>query len=201
MPEKPLCKRRTALIGARRCRCRKLSTNLLDGYSDLIKRENVIGISKFDTKKSDLLFLIINEIKKDFESTDYYEDMYVFIRMLIHGYKSEKKFIDLIDYFLVLNSKKDLSSLEPEQQKRLSIFYKYFHLIESGEAYKRYNDNYLKDFSLRIQHLKEKADEEEKKIKDKISNLIKNEIERKLELGIKADGSARARTESQDTLA
>lgn len=74
----------------------------LDKYHNLVRRDKAMGVLELEADATDLFTSVMDNIKKDFCSDDYDENIYIFINMLTSSYRTEEIFLHLSKYFWFL---------------------------------------------------------------------------------------------------
>lgn len=102
----------------------------LDEYTLFLKQEQVLGTSGMGTEESYIMSLVIREIKKDLSRSDADKDIYVFINLLLHNYRKNPELKQMIEYFLLLYSRKNVSDIAENDKIFLSNFH---NMIQNKE--------------------------------------------------------------------
>lgn len=172
--------------------------NELSRLHQLLERDAHIGIKDFPIKETDLITVVSNNVALDVKKGDYEPMIYRFINMLITNYRNEHVFIDLVNYFMYLNSIKDIRDITDDEKPFISNCYKLMRNDKDGTL--STNNEYYEAFLERIEEIKidtDKRREEvskvafERKIEKKIEKRIKEEINKKaqeqMKMGVKVD--------------
>ena len=102
----------------------------LDKYSLFLKQEQVLGTSTMGTEESYIMSLVTQEIRKDLCKSDTNKDIYVFINLLIHNYRRSPVLMQMVEYFLLLYSRKNVNDVDENDKVFLSNFHR---LIQNKE--------------------------------------------------------------------
>lgn len=150
-------------------------------FNNMITRDELLGTSSLNPVKTDTIYYLIDEMKKDLYTDDSNEKVYIFIRMLLNSYRSVPVFEDLIDYFLTLNNLSELSSYDLNKQQKLSMYYEFFSKIRDNKI--TYEQRNLDLFNERIEQLKEQNQKAMDALKNKINEKVNSEIARQVKTG------------------
>lgn len=150
-------------------------------FNNMITRDELLGTSSLNPVKTDTIYYLIDEMKKDLYADDSNEKVYVFIRMLLNSYRNVPVFEDLIDYFLTLNNLSELSSYNINKQKKLSMYYNFFSKIRDNKI--THDQRNLDLFIERIEQLKEEKQKAMDALKNNINKKVNSEITRQIKTG------------------
>lgn len=157
--------------------CKRLSK-----YHDLLQRDKTMGVLELQANVTDLFTSVMNNIKSDFYSNDYDENIYVFINMLISSYKTEKLFMHLVKYFLVLN---DIISYHDIDFKKDIYLFHYFSMFEKDKKnYLKYDAELEKKYVNRINEIKEIKKSSDEIAKNRLIDLLNKEIDKINDMGL-----------------
>lgn len=154
----------------------------LNKYHNLLQRDKVMGVLELEADTTDLFASVMNNIKEDFYSDDYDEKIYIFINMLISSYKSEKLFIHLVNYFLILNN---IISYQEIKFEKDSYLLHYFSVFENDKKNNLIYDSKLeKRFVQRIAEISKIKRKSENRYKQNLINLLDEEISNLKDIGL-----------------
>jgi len=154
----------------------------LTKYRNLVQRDKFMGILELEADATDLFTSVMRNIKKDFSSGNYDENIYIFINMLISSYKSEERFSHLAKYFLILN---DIIPYQKIDFQNESYLLHYFAMFENDKKNNLQYDIRLENkFVKRIKEIKSTKKESENQSKQNLINLLNEEIKKYKEMGI-----------------
>ena len=102
----------------------------LDKYALFLKQEQVLGTNGMSTEASYIMSLVTQEIKKDLSKNDSKIDIYVFINLLICNYRKNPILMQLVEYFLLLYSRKKVTDIAEDDKVFLS---NYHRLLQNKE--------------------------------------------------------------------
>lgn len=102
----------------------------LDKYALFLKQEQVLGTNDMSTEASYIMSLVTQEIKKDLSKNDSNIDIYVFINLLICNYRKNPILMQLVEYFLLLYSRKNVTDIAEDDKVFLS---NYHRLLQNKE--------------------------------------------------------------------
>ena len=155
---------------------------ILKKYSRMLKRDEAMGILDVDSKVTDLVTSVVDNIKKDCESGDYNENVYEFINMLISNYRNDELFSHLVEYFLVLNGRIPLEEIDFRKKPYLLHYYSVLDKDKHHEL--SFDQQLYSDFVSRINEIKELRNKETlvqtelmNKIRDRIQEITEYEPE------------------------
>lgn len=159
----------------------------LEGCHNLIERDKALGTIDFSAEKTDLIMSIVNRIKADIKESDFDEDIYVFINLLIGSYKHEKVFKQFAEYFLYLNNIKEIDTIKEEEKPFISNCYEFMKRAVDGEL--KLNQEFMIKFEERISDVKKTKDEAKKNLnerifKEKLEEQLNEMINEKVKLGL-----------------
>lgn len=151
-------------------------------YRDLVQRDKAMGVLELEVDATDLFTSVMYNIKKDFSSRNYDENIYVFINMLISSYKSEECFSHLVKYFLVFN---DVISYRKIDLQKESYLLHYFTLFENDKNNDlKYDISLENKFVNRIEEIQSIKKKSESQSKRKLINLLNEEINKYKDMGM-----------------
>lgn len=146
----------------------------LNKYHSLLQRDKAMGVLELEADATDLFTVVMNNIKNDFSSDDYDEDIYIFINILISSYKREKLFSHLVKYFLVLNN---IISCQDINFKKEPYLLHYFSVFENDKKNSLIYDAILeKRFIERIEEIARIKRQSENRYKQNLIDLLDEEI-------------------------
>ena len=96
----------------------------LDEYALFLKQEQVLGTNSMSTEEAYIMSLVTQEIKKDLCKNDANIDIYVFINLLIHNYRKNPVLMQMVEYFLLLYSRKNANDIEEYDKVIISNYHK-----------------------------------------------------------------------------
>lgn len=154
----------------------------LNKYRNLVQRDKSMGLLELEADATDLFTSVMRNIKKDFFSGNYDENIYIFINMLISSYKSEERFLHLVKYFLVLN---DVIPYQKIDFQNESYLLHYFAMFEDDKKNNlQYDTRLEKKFINRIEEIRSIKRESENQSKQNLINLLNEEINKYRDIGI-----------------
>lgn len=157
----------------------------IEMYSRLLKRESLMGMEELDTDESDMLSKLFFQMIEDVKEKKYSTEIYSFIGMMINSYRELDIFIDLANYFLIINLMKDLDELNDKDKKMMSVYYNFFAKFnDRKKVVSSAKDSDLLKLKERIKERKEQAKNNEKKLKKNIENLINEKLANEKSKGI-----------------
>lgn len=146
-------------------------------YSKLLKRESLMGMEELNIDESDMLSELFFQMIKDVKEKDYSSEIYSFISLIIKSYRELDVFIDLSNYFLIINLMKELEELNDKDKKLMSVYYNFFVKLNDREKVESSaKDSDLLKLKERIKERKIQAKNNEKKLKKNIENLINEKL-------------------------
>ena len=146
----------------------------LNKCHSLLQRDKAMGVLELEADATDLFTVVMNNIKNDFSSDDYDEDIYIFINILISSYKREKLFSHLVKYFLVLNN---IISCQDINFKKEPYLLHYFSVFENDKKNSLIYDAILeKRFIERIEEIARIKRQSENRYKQNLIDLLDEEI-------------------------
>lgn len=153
----------------------------LNKYHNLLQRDKVMGVLELEADTTDLFTSVMNTIKEDFYSSNYDEEIYIFINMLISSYKSEKLFSHLVKYFLVLNNIISYQKVDFEKDSYLLHYFTVFENDKNNNL--NYDSRLEKRFINRIEEINVIKNESENRYRQKLINLLDEEISNLKDMG------------------
>lgn len=154
----------------------------LDKYHNLVRRDKAMGVLELEADATDLFTSVMDNIKKDFCSDDYDENIYIFINMLISSYRTEEIFLHLSKYFLVFN---DVISYKNIDLNEESYLLHYFTMFENDKKNNlKYDVSLENRFVRRIEEIKSNKRKSENKSRQNLLNLLNEEIDKYKEMGL-----------------
>ena len=154
----------------------------LNKYRNLVRRDKAMGVLELEADATDLFASVMNNIKKDFYSDNYDENIYIFINMLISSYKNEEIFLHLAKYFLVLN---DVITYKKIDLNKESYLLHYFTMFENDKKNNlKYDISLENKFVKRIEEIKNIKRKSENKSKQNLINLLDAEIDKYKDMGL-----------------
>lgn len=151
-------------------------------YRDMIQRDKAMGVLELEADATDLFTSVMDNIKKDFSSSNYDEKLYVFINMLISNYKNEECFSHLVRYFLVLN---DVISYQEVNFEEDSYILHYFSVFENDKKNNLIYDAKLeKRFIARIEEINKIKRKSVSEYKKNLIDLLDEEIGNLKDIGL-----------------
>lgn len=157
----------------------------IEMYSRLLKRESLMGMEDLDTDESDMLSKLFFQMIEDVKEKNYSSDIYSFISMMIKSYRKLDQFIDLANYFLIINLMKELEELNDEDKKIMALYYNFFSKFNDKKKIESSaKDSDLLKLKERIKERKIQAKNNEKKLKQNIESLINEKLANEKAKGI-----------------
>ena len=154
----------------------------LNKYRNLVRRDKAMGVLELEADATDLFASVMNNIKKDFYSDNYDENIYIFINMLISSYKNEEIFLHLAKYFLVIN---DVITYKKIDLNKESYLLHYFTMFENDKKNNlKYDISLENKFVKRIEEIKNIKRKSENKSKQNLINLLDAEIDKYKDMGL-----------------
>lgn len=154
----------------------------LDKYHNLVRRDKAMGVLELEADATDLFTSVMDNIKKDFCSDDYDENIYIFINMLTSSYRTEEIFLHLSKYFLVFN---DVISYKNIDLNEESYLLHYFTMFENDKKNSlKYDVSLENRFVRRIEEIKSNKRKSENKSRQNLLNLLNEEIDKYKEMGL-----------------
>lgn len=155
----------------------------LDKYSLFLKQEQVLGTSTMGTEESYIMSLVIQEIKKDLCKSDTNKDIYVFINLLIHNYRRSPVLMQMVEYFLLLYSRKNVNDVDENDKVFLSNFHR---LIQNKEqlVFQKNAFNDLLEYANKTKKVKAMA---KKEIQQQMMEKLETKMKQLLDAGIDID--------------
>lgn len=158
----------------------KFRENITQGNL-LLAKDNVLETTKLSPERTDLLNFIIEDMKSDLETLDADEEFYIFIRVIINNYKKISIIRDFSNYFLALNSFINFNDLSKKEKIKVVS---YFQFIKTQKNVKINNyEKWEELFIERIAEIKKENDIQEKKIAEKIKEIVTAEMKKQIDTG------------------
>lgn len=157
----------------------------IEQYSRLLKRESLMGMTDLDTEESDMLSKLFFQMIEDVKSKNYSSEIYDFISMVINSYRELDIFVELSNYFLIINLMKDLNELSDKEKKIMTVYYKFFmNFNDRKKIESSAKDSDLVELKERIKERKQQVKSNEKKLKKNIESLISEKLKEEKEKGV-----------------
>ena len=157
----------------------------IEMYGRLLKRESLMGMEDLDTDESDMLSKLFFQMIEDVKEKNYSSDIYSFISIMIKSYRKLDQFIDLANYFLIINLMKELEELNDEDKKIMAVYYNFFSKFNDKKIIvSSAKDSDLLKLKERIKERKIQAKNNEKKLKQSIESLINEKLANEKAKGI-----------------
>lgn len=135
----------------------------IEQYSRLLKRESLMGMTDLDTEESDMLSKLFFQMIEDVKSKNYSSEIYDFISMVINSYRELDIFVELSNYFLIINLMKDLNELSDKEKKIMTVYYKFFmNFNDRKKIESSAKDSDLVELKERIKERKQQVKSNEK---------------------------------------
>ena len=96
----------------------------LDEYALFLKQDQVLETNGMSTEEAYIMSLVIQEIKKDLCKNDANIDIYIFINLLIHNYRKNPVLMQMVEYFLLLYSRKNVNDIAEDEKVFLSNYHR-----------------------------------------------------------------------------
>lgn len=159
----------------------------LDRIHMLLERDEHLGALDLDVETTDLMTSVIDNVRNDLSKDDYNEYVFKFINMLVTSYRSEKIFLDFINYFLYLNSVKSTNDIKDNEKAFLSNCFKLMH--DDKEKKLEIDEEFFEAYINRIKEVKilsEKRGKEkaEYALKKRIKLEVNKKVKEQLALGL-----------------
>lgn len=157
----------------------------LENCNSLLAKDIILDTTKLTPRKTDIVSLIVNEMKKDLEREDSNERIYRLILMIISNYNNITIFEDIANYFLTLNSLLNYDELSKEEKNNILRLFAFFKSIKENKKidYKSIEQVFIK----RVEEIKEQREGKEKIKEEELTIIIKNEIKKQIEAGKSID--------------
>ncbi len=155
----------------------------LENCNGLLAKDIILDTTKLSPRKTDIVSLIVEEMKKDLEKDDSEERVYQLILMIISNYNNVTIFKDMANYFLTLNSIINYNILSLEEKNKVLKFFGFFKSINEDIDYKLIEKKFIK----RIDEIKRQQEGKEKQKKDELNTLINDEIKKQISAGKSID--------------
>ena len=150
-------------------------------FNNLITKDELLGTTELNPVKTDTIYFLIEEMRRDLYNDDSNENIYIFIRLLLNSYRKVPEFQELINYFLTLNGLLDFNKFNIDEQNTLSIYYEYFRNKKDNKI--EFNVNKINDFKSRIKKLENERKREQEKLENIIQERVKSEIKKQIVTG------------------
>lgn len=150
-------------------------------FNNLITKDELLGTTELNPVKTDTIYFLIEEMRRDLYNDDSNENIYIFIRLLLNSYRKVPEFQELINYFLTLNGLLDFNKFNIDEQNILSIYYEYFKNKKDNKI--EFNVNKINDFKSRIKKLENERKREQEKLENIIQERVKSEIKKQIVTG------------------
>ena len=144
-----------------------------------------MGMEDLDTDESDMLSKLFFQMIEDVKEKNYSSDIYSFISIMIKSYRKLDQFIDLANYFLIINLMKELEELKDEDKKIMAVYYNFFSKFNDKKIIvSSAKDSDLLKLKERIKERKIQDKNNEKKLKQNIESLINEKLANEKAKGI-----------------
>lgn len=150
-------------------------------FNKLITKDELLGTTELNPVKTDTIYFLIEEMRRDLYNDDSDENIYIFIRLLLNSYRKVPEFQEIINYFLTLNGLLDFNKFNIDEQNTLSIYYEYFRNKKDNKI--EFNVNKINDFKSRIKKLENERKREQEKLENIIQERVKSEIKKQIVTG------------------
>ncbi|MDD6652791.1 MAG: helix-turn-helix transcriptional regulator [Clostridium sp.] len=161
----------------------------VERYSRLLKRESLMGMEELDIDESDMLSDLFFQMIEDVKEKKYSPEIYSFISLMIKSYRKLDVFIDLSNYFLIINLMKELEELNDKDEKLMSVYYNFFAKLNDREkVVSSAKDSDLLKLKERIKERKIQAKNNEKELKKNLENLINEKLANEKAKGVDISG-------------
>lgn len=147
----------------------------LKRFENLLNRDDRLGLVELETREADLVAKIHRAMLSDLKTSDFDRSIYLFINIIISNYKRVEVFKELADYFVELNSLESNSEISDVQKRYYSYFFKMFSQLNKEPEQDE-------DAFLRFQNRKKEIKEQREKKINHVSELMKNDINNKLNI-------------------
>ncbi len=145
----------------------------LTRFENLLNRDDRLGLVELETREADLVAKIHRAMLSDLKTSDFDRSIYLFINIIISNYKRVEVFKELADYFVELNSLENNSEISDVQKRYYSYFFKMFSQLKKEPEQDE-------EAFLRFQSRKKEIKEQREKKINHVSELMKNDINNKL---------------------
>ena len=146
----------------------------LDDVVSLLERDKRYGTVELSPEASDYVSSIMNQMRKDLRTSDWDENVYRFMNLLIGSYRDNKILKELTYYFTYLNAVRELSKIEEKQIVYLANFYRMFDELLCNPS--KYSDEDYNAFLNRCQKIREEKENRQKEKKDELKLHIQKMI-------------------------
>ena len=158
---------------------------IISKYTSVRNRQAHVVNRRDENDRRNMYIELSKLIRKDLNSNDFDMNIYLFINLLITGYKSDPLFKHVARYFLVLNGIVSLENVDLEQESYLAH---YFDVLDRDNRGLLGCDSRKTDkFINRIHEIEIQKKLSEKEVQRHISKRLAEKINQLHQLGVKID--------------
>lgn len=150
--------------------------------TDLLSRDRVLGTMELSTEGADFVSGMMKNIRNDIAREGWNKNIYIFINMLLSNYRDNEIFLNLAEYFLVLNGVIDKSEITKQQIPYFTKFYRAFHELVENDTF--FIEEDYQAFLHRCDEIKNINSERKRKSRKELMKLFQEKMEQNEKMGI-----------------